>query len=164
MKEVKFNGLDEILELGSYIELKVDDENMFNTILRYCDSNKTKTIKKISIKGKSLAESLALAEKSLTKQYLSLQNKEFLKTLNGIEWLLKNNFDIFISKEHYDYFNIQVSAEDQYKGLINGLYNYNTCSSNGISTLFQNCNGWANTLKKHIEKNNEFIKNNYFKY
>ena len=104
MKEVKFNGLDEILELGSYIELKVDDENMFNTILRYCDSNKTKTIKKISIKGKSLAESLAIAEKSLTKQYLSLQNKEFLKTLNGIEWLLKNNFDIFISKEHYDYF------------------------------------------------------------
>ena len=52
-----------------------------------------------------------------------------------------------------------VVAEDQYKGLINGLYNNDTCSSNGISTLFQNCNGWANTLKTHIEKNKEFTKN-----
>ena len=65
MKEVKFNGLDEILELGSFIHLKVDDENIFNTILSYFDSNRTKTIKKIPIKGKSLAESLAIAEKTL---------------------------------------------------------------------------------------------------
>lgn len=158
MKKVKFNGLDEILELGSYIQLKVDNENLFYTILRYFDSNKTKTIKKISIKGKSLAESLAIAEKSLTKQSLPLENKEFLKGLNGIEWLLKNDFEIQIFKTHDDYFNIQVSAEDQYPYLINGLYTKETCASNGISTLFQNCNGWANTLKTHIEKNNEFEK------
>ena len=81
MKEVKFNGLDEILELGSYIHLKVDDENLFNTILSYFDSNRTKTIKKISLKGKSLAESLAIAEKRLTKQSLPLENKEFLRDL-----------------------------------------------------------------------------------
>jgi len=159
MKEVKFNGLDEILELGSYIQLKVDDENLFNTILSYFDSNRTKTIKKISIKGKSLAESLAIAEKSLTKQSLPLENKEFLKTLTGIEWLLKNDFEIQIFKEVYnDYFYIMVKAEDEYPYLINGLYCYNTCASNGIDTLFSNCNGWANTLKSHFEKNKEFVK------
>ena len=156
MKEVKFNGLDEILELGSFIHLKVDDENIFNTILCYYNGNKT--TKKISIKGKSLAESLAVAEKSLTKQSLPLENKEFLKSLKGIEWLLKNDFEIQIFKTHDDYFNIQVSAEDQYPYLINSLYSNDTCSSNGISTLFQNCNGWANTLKTHIEKNKEFTK------
>ena len=117
-------------------------------------------IKKISIKGKSLAESLAIAEKNLTKQSLPLENKEFLKSLKGIEWLLKNDFEISICQQMYnDYISIIVSAEDQYKGLINGLYSNDTCSSNGISTLFQNCNGWANTLKIHIEKNNEFTKN-----
>ena len=156
MKEVKFSGLDEILELGSYIHLKVDVENLFNTILYYYDGNKT--TKKIPIKGKSLAESLSIAEKNLTKQSLPLENKEFLKSLKGIEWLLKNDFEIQIFKTHDDYFNIQVSAEDQYPYLINGLFHSNTCASNGIDTLFLDCNGWASTLKTHIEKNNEFIK------
>ena len=158
MKKVKFNGLDEILELGSYIHLKVDDENLFNTILRYFDNNKT--TKKIPIKGKSLAESLAVAEKSLTKQSLPLENEEFLKSLKGIEWLLKNDFEISICPEiNNDYIFIIVAAEDQYPYLINGLYCYNTCASNGIDTLFLNCNGWANTLKTHIEKNKEVTKN-----
>lgn len=160
MKEVKFNGLDEILELGSFIHLKVDDENLFNTILSYFDSNRTKTIKKIHIKGKSLAESLAIAEKSLTKQSLPLENKEFLKTLNGIEWLLKNDFEIQICRQiNNDYISIIVAAEDQYPYLINGLFHSNTCASNGIDTLFLDCNGWANTLKTHIERNKEFTKN-----
>ena len=157
MKEVKFNGLDEILELGSFIHLKVDDENIFNTILCYYNGNKT--TKKRSIKGKSLAESLAIAEKNLTKQSLPLENKEFLKSLKGIEWLLKNDFEIQICKQMYnDYISIIVTAEDQYPYLINGLFHSNTCASNGVDTLFSDCNGWANTLKTHIEKNNEFLK------
>ena len=108
-----------------------------------------------------MAESLAIAEKSLTKQSLPLENKEFLKTLTAIEWLLKNDFEISICRQmNNDYISIIVAAEDQYPYLINGLFHSNTCTSNGIDTLFLDCNGWANTLKTHIEKNNEFTKTN----
>ena len=154
MEDVRLKGIDSALLLNSSLILRCNDNGLYNATIYYREDKEK--LGQIEITDETLSNCILKAERILNKSKLQKNTQEFLQSLTGIDWLLKKNFRVSVSKNNERYFFIQVSADDQYSYLSNGLFHSN--SSNGVSDLLETCNGWADTLRTHIEYTKEFEK------
>ena len=155
-KNVKFNGIDKSLLLGSTLRLGKTEQNKYSANLSYREENEL--MGNISSKGKSLAECISKMESILSKKRPSNNIQDYLDTLSGVSYLLDSNFNITISSSNNNLMNITVSAADEYPYLVNGVFSARTLSSNGVYDLFSQCNGWADTLLRHFQPKKEAAK------
>lgn len=156
METIKLSGIDKSLILGSSLGLSLDENGLYCARVFYKDNGKSWG--RISSMEKTLSECICGIEAVLSNKNTSNKAQAFVSNLEGIKYLLDNNFEISINLIDKEMLGIMVTSEDQASYLVNGLFSARTLASNGVVEVLGQCNGWASTLQRHFNPEKQMDK------